>query len=248
MKKTTMALFVLSACVYHPSQELLTARNAYSTAEQSQNAALVPKELESARTSLTRAEKMDKDDPGSRAAKDQAYIAQRRAEFAQARGVTLQQMQMRDATDRNYTALARENAALLAARPQPQVQPQQMQVIRVSSAVAFDTGKADLHEEAMGPLDNVVDQLKRTNRPIVIIGNTDSTGSSTKNRKLSQERADAVKDYLVDHGIDASRIEARGVGSSRPLANNTTATGRAQNRRVDIIVQPRTGTAGVQPR
>ena len=70
----------------------------------------------------------------------------------------------------------------------------------------------------------------------VIEGHTDSTGSETLNEKLSAKRAAAVKNYLVQNGIDVSRLESNGFGESNPIDSNKTRAGRANNRRVEIKV------------
>jgi OOP family OmpA-OmpF porin len=72
---------------------------------------------------------------------------------------------------------------------------------------------------------------------IVVEGHTDSIGSDAYNMKLSRQRAEAVKRYLVGHGTAASRITTEGFGKGQPVASNATAEGRAQNRRVEIHVQ-----------
>ena len=75
---------------------------------------------------------------------------------------------------------------------------------------------------------------------VAIEGHTDSTGSKEINDALSQQRADAVKDYLVaNKTLPANKIVARGYGSVKPVASNATAEGRAANRRIDVIVTPR---------
>ena len=67
-------------------------------------------------------------------------------------------------------------------------------------------------------------------------GYTDSRGSSSRNLDLSQRRAEAVRSYLVSRGVPSDRIVAKGMGPDRPVADNTSAEGRAQNRRVEIVV------------
>jgi outer membrane protein OmpA-like peptidoglycan-associated protein len=67
---------------------------------------------------------------------------------------------------------------------------------------------------------------------------TDSQGAATANQELSQRRARAVRDYLVSRGISADRVTSQGFGSNRPIGDNATAEGRANNRRVEIVVQP----------
>ena len=70
----------------------------------------------------------------------------------------------------------------------------------------------------------------------VVEGHTDSTGSAKTNERLSAARANAVKDYLVKNGVDASRLDAKGYGPSQPIDTNDTRAGRANNRRVEIKV------------
>ena len=72
---------------------------------------------------------------------------------------------------------------------------------------------------------------------VVVEGHTDSIGSDAYNMKLSQRRANAVRDYMVKNGVSGSRIKTEAYGKTRPIASNKTAEGRAQNRRVDIVTQ-----------
>jgi outer membrane protein OmpA-like peptidoglycan-associated protein len=72
---------------------------------------------------------------------------------------------------------------------------------------------------------------------VTIEGHTDDTGSAATNRKLSQARAEAVRDYLVGKGVEASRLEAKGFGPDRPVQSNKTKAGRDANRRVEFVVQ-----------
>jgi OOP family OmpA-OmpF porin len=66
-------------------------------------------------------------------------------------------------------------------------------------------------------------------------GFTDNSGSRERNRQLSQQRADAIVNWLADHGVARGQLQARGYGESRPIADNSTAQGRAQNRRVELV-------------
>ena len=103
--------------------------------------------------------------------------------------------------------------------------------------VLFDTGKSDLRldaREALAKLTGIV--LNYPSLHLTIEGHTDSTGSSEFNQTLSQKRADAVHDYLVSQGLDASGLSAQGLGMENPVADNSTADGRQKNRRVEIIV------------
>jgi outer membrane protein OmpA-like peptidoglycan-associated protein len=75
---------------------------------------------------------------------------------------------------------------------------------------------------------------------IVVEGHTDSTGSAETNQELSMKRAAAVRDALVSRGVSADRISVEGFGAARPIADNTSQAGRANNRRVEIVLQPAT--------
>jgi OOP family OmpA-OmpF porin len=101
--------------------------------------------------------------------------------------------------------------------------------------VLFDHNKWELKPAAYPLLDEVVTILKK-NRDIEgeIQGHTDSTGPETYNQRLSEKRAQAVVDYLVQHGIDPGRFTVRGYGESRPVASNDTKEGRQENRRVEL--------------
>ena len=99
--------------------------------------------------------------------------------------------------------------------------------------VFFDNDSSKLKPESFKDLDLAVEFLKAVPTATGIIeGHTDSNGSDSYNQRLSEQRANAARDYIISKGIDASRVEARGFGESQPVADNSTAEGRAQNRRV----------------
>jgi lipid-binding SYLF domain-containing protein len=102
--------------------------------------------------------------------------------------------------------------------------------------VHFASGKADITPDSDASLTQVAQALKdNPDWKIEVEGFTDSTGNRAANLKLSQDRADAVMNWLTDHGIDRSRLTAKGYGQSRPLANNSTSSGREKNRRVELV-------------
>ncbi|MNX98565.1 Outer membrane porin F precursor [compost metagenome] len=101
----------------------------------------------------------------------------------------------------------------------------------------FETAKSDLKATSYAHLKNLVEIMKRKKDfRIRIDGHTDSDGEESANQLLSQKRAESVKNYLISQGIEANRIVAKGLGESRPVADNNTPQGKAQNRRTEITV------------
>jgi OOP family OmpA-OmpF porin len=109
------------------------------------------------------------------------------------------------------------------------------QLVLVLRDVHFDFDQFDLRADTRLALDRVADSLRR--RPglrIEIAGHTDSSGTEEYNMRLSLHRANAVRDYLVERGIDAGRLSAKGYGESVPVETNDTEVGQARNRRVEL--------------
>ena len=101
----------------------------------------------------------------------------------------------------------------------------------------FDFGKSELLPESKLELDRVVLFLKRSaNTTLEIAGYTDDVGTIAANQKLSEDRASAVRDYLVSRGVSATRLKAVGYGKTRPLVKGNTEAARAQNRRVEMTI------------
>lgn len=111
--------------------------------------------------------------------------------------------------------------------------------IELKEAVYFDPDKASIQERSFQLLDDI-SRLLEDNPQVKLVsieGHTDSTGNAAKNLVLSQQRADAVRAYLVRKGIDAARFETKGFGQERPVADNKKPAGRALNRRVEFLVK-----------
>jgi outer membrane protein OmpA-like peptidoglycan-associated protein len=104
--------------------------------------------------------------------------------------------------------------------------------------IYFATGKATITRESYPKLNKAVAMLQEfPSIRLIIEGHTDNIGQAYKNQVLSEERAQAVKDYFVAKGVDPMRIETAGYGDTRPVASNKTATGRADNRRIEIKIK-----------
>jgi outer membrane protein OmpA-like peptidoglycan-associated protein len=110
-------------------------------------------------------------------------------------------------------------------------------VITLSGSVLFASNKSELLPAAQNRLNQVADALLETKeRKLTIEGHTDSQGSSAHNQELSLRRANAVRSYLIVRGYPGDLIQAQGIGEDRPIADNTSAEGRANNRRVEIVI------------
>jgi len=104
--------------------------------------------------------------------------------------------------------------------------------------INFDYDSDIIRDESKPTLDKIVAMLKsEPTMQLIIEGHTDSDGSNEHNQLLSQQRAESVKSYLVAAGISSSRLSVEGYGESMPVVPNTTATGKAQNRRVELVVK-----------
>jgi outer membrane protein OmpA-like peptidoglycan-associated protein len=269
-----------------PTPELMTARNVYSQARSSEAVLLNPKGVHEAEKALAIAEAAHKDDAGSAAERNYAYIATRKSELAmaQASEALAQKEQQRAASDyqaglqRDAEQKARENtqyaqqlnqtqqelqqnsqelqqreqklAELQAAADKAQQQLKQMEAVREEegrliislSGVLFESGGDKLTTSSESRLDTVAQALAAySDRSIVIEGHTDDRGSDATNQQLSQKRADAVRAYLQQRGVPIEQMRAVGRGESQPIASNDTPEGRANNRRVEVIVEPATG-------
>ena len=109
--------------------------------------------------------------------------------------------------------------------------------IELHQAVFFATAKSTIMPQSFALLNEVADVLKsRSTMQVRVEGHTDSRGKRAANMLLSQGRANAVKTYLVDHGIDASRMVSIGFGPDQPIETNRTAAGREKNRRVEFVI------------
>jgi outer membrane protein OmpA-like peptidoglycan-associated protein len=112
-------------------------------------------------------------------------------------------------------------------------------VVTMNDKILFDTGKSELKPESKSSLTKISTILiKYPQTDITIAGYTDNTGSASVNERLSQNRAEGVKFFLIDNGVKATRVTAKGFGSENPVGDNKTPEGRAKNRRVELHIVP----------
>jgi outer membrane protein OmpA-like peptidoglycan-associated protein len=258
---------VLGGCASQPPPELKNARTAYQEAAQSQGAMLAAPDVYEAKKSLEVAERAFADDGDEPETRDLAYVADRKALIARSKGNTALAMQQqraamaeadrlkeqqavatREQLGQKKEELARSQAQLDSERQARQDELSKIQglttkqderglVMTISGSVLFTTGKSELLPTAQKRLGEVANALKDTPRSLTVIGHTDSTGTEQKNQVLSQRRAEVVRTFLITHGIAEDRVEAQGVGEHQPIASNKSAEGRANNRRVEIIMK-----------
>ena len=101
----------------------------------------------------------------------------------------------------------------------------------------FETGFSSLKKESFSALNDLVDALKsKPSLNIEIAGHTDNVGNHEANQKLSADRANVVRDYLIKHGIEPNRVIAKGYGETQPVADNDSPEGRQQNRRTEVRI------------
>jgi outer membrane protein OmpA-like peptidoglycan-associated protein len=143
--------------------------------------------------------------------------------------------QRREAADKRAAQAAADLARIASVK-----QEARGMVITLSGSVLFASAKSDLLPDAQVKLNDVAKALgeQDPDAKMVVQGYTDSQGSLSFNQDLSQRRAESVRGYLVSHGIASDRVTAQGLGPTVPIADNASAEGRANNRRVEIVVQP----------
>jgi outer membrane protein OmpA-like peptidoglycan-associated protein len=100
----------------------------------------------------------------------------------------------------------------------------------------FSNGSSELDPKGAKYLDRLGQLFRGHQGAITVEGHTDAVGTDEYNQSLSEHRAEAVRDYLVQQGIAANSVDARGFGKTQPIATNETAEGRQQNRRVELVL------------
>lgn len=150
-------------------------------------------------------------------------------------GQLMNERSRREDADRRAAQAAADLAQFASVK-----QEQRGMVITLSGSVLFASAKSDLLPGAQMKLNQVADALTKQDptSKIVVEGHTDSQGGASYNQDLSQHRAQTVRDYLVSRGVASDRVTAQGFGFTRSIADNGSPEGRANNRRVEIVVQP----------
>lgn len=178
------------------------------------------------------------------------YMADRMVEIARAKGET----RLMEA-DRALLGEERDEARLAArtreadqARIEAEELQRQIDMLEAEATerglvltlgdVLFATGSAEIQGGTNQNLEKLVNFLNQyPDRRVLIEGHTDNVGSAAFNQNLSRQRAESVRNFLTERGIDSQRLSVTGYGFERPIASNDSATGRQQNRRVEVVIQ-----------
>jgi OOP family OmpA-OmpF porin len=240
-----------------PPVALEQARTAYAQAEQTPAVVTnAPVPLQEANQALRRAEQVWADDHDTEEVQHLATLASQRVAIAQAAAEKkIAEVQIQQATEeRDRVLLDARTRQAQRAQQQAQAATGQVQQLQQELAalqakqtdrglvvtlgdVLFETGKADLRPGALRNLYPLVTFLQKyPERRVVIEGHTDSVGSEAYNLDLSQHRADAVRDFLLQNGVNAAQLTTHGYGKASPVASNSAAEGRQRNRRVELII------------
>jgi outer membrane protein OmpA-like peptidoglycan-associated protein len=240
----------LAACSSAPNPNLEAATALYNQA--SNDPAVVkdaPLELQQSRDALAQSQELWRKGGDQAEVTHYAYLATRQAELAQ------QTAKLKEAQSEVSNADAARAQALLAARTEEATQARQQAeqaqnqaaqlrqqlaagtVLTLSSGILFDVNRAELKPGAYDSIRQIATFLRQhPDRSVTIEGFTDSTGSADYNLRLSQLRADAMRNAILEEGVSPDRVIARGMGESEPVASNGTEAGRQLNRRVQIAI------------
>jgi outer membrane protein OmpA-like peptidoglycan-associated protein len=277
----TLVAACVGACASTQApQELSDARSAYQRVQEPGGVAarFKPDQVHEAKVALDKAEMSFQDDPKDQKTRDLAYIAQRKAQLAEASALSDQALATTEQADQDAKKATKGQLAasgqMLASASQRLASTQEQLeaekkahaeadarakdamnrlaiagskvseeprgvVITMPGGVLFASGKDTLLATAQVKLGQVAEALKtQGDHKIVVEGHTDSQGSDSSNQLLSERRAQAVTTFLVSRGVAAAQIRSEGLGEGRPVADNASQEGRANNRRVEIIIQP----------
>jgi outer membrane protein OmpA-like peptidoglycan-associated protein len=254
-----VAALLLAGCVSQETEREIS--QASTTLERVQADSMAqraaPKDLQRALETLQRAERFNEYWGGTADARHYAYLSQRYSEIADQQGALLQHQEQVARLEMERDRLRRmlQDAQLMTVEQQGRWLEDQMMSLAASETdrgmvmtlgdLLFHAGSASLNSSANRTLLKLVHFLQlNPQRKVRIEGYSDSRGDPQANLALSQARAQTVADLLVNLGIAGERVEVRGYGERFPLAENASARGRAQNRRVEILFSDAEGNLG----
>ncbi|KFE44961.1 OmpA family protein [Pseudomonas syringae] len=230
----------LAACSTPPNPNLESARTNFSALQSNPKATQVAAlETKDASDWLNKADAAFRANENEKKVDQLAYLTNQRVELAK------QTINLRTAEENLKGAAAARAQARLDARDaqikalQSSLNAKQTErgTLVTFGDVLFDLNKAELKSSGLTNVSQLAKFLQdNPDRKVIVEGYTDSSGSASYNQSLSERRAGSVRNALVQMGVDPARIVAQGYGKEYPVADNTSASGRAQNRRVEVTI------------
>ncbi|MEX2476667.1 OmpA family protein [Marinobacter sp.] len=264
MKKRNMTLSlavgfsaIVAGCASTPpeNQNVNEARTIYEEIRNDPDVARSgDRQLRDARDQLARAENLLEEGEETAEVDHAAYLAKRHGEIAREQGRRAELQDEINSADARRKELelemsssqaeqARREAELLRARMEEmQAEQTDRGMVLTLGDVLFDLNQAELKAAGEQTVSRLADFMSEyENRRVRVEGYTDSTGEASYNQRLSERRADAVRNALLDMGVSRNRVETRGYGEEYPVASNDDSSGRQQNRRVEIVISDEDG-------
>ncbi|MDO9162021.1 MAG: OmpA family protein [Methylococcaceae bacterium] len=256
---TLIAAAIISGCAAVPTQSLNEAHSSYNTAStNAEVTSLAQLELKNAGESLSKADHASKEGEDDETVDHFAYLAKQQVGIAQetAKRKTAEAAVVTAGAERNLVRLDARTAEADAAKKQVSALKAEQQrlidelnakqtergLVITLSDVLFSTNQAQLKSGGVRNVYKLADFLNQYPKYKVLVeGHTDSVGSDEHNQDLSERRAFAVQNALIDARVSSDRISARGYGEGMPIASNDNAGGRQLNRRVEIILSDNEG-------
>jgi outer membrane protein OmpA-like peptidoglycan-associated protein len=230
----------LAACATKPNPNLEQARSNYTALQTNPEATKVAAlETKDASEWLDKADKAFRDNEDEKKVDQLAYLTNQRVELAkQTINLRLSEAQLQNASaERAKARLDARDAQIAALKNSLNAKQTERGTLVTFGDVLFDYNKAELKPGAQGDIAKLAAFLQENaDRKVIVEGYTDSTGSATYNQTLSERRANSVRAALVRMGVDPTRIVAQGYGKEYPVADNTSNSGRAMNRRVEVTI------------
>ncbi|KPP98066.1 OmpA family protein [Marinobacter sp. HL-58] len=248
---------LMAGCASTPqdNEKVDEARAAYEEIRNDPNVARSgDRQLRSARDNLSRAESLLEDGEDIVEIEHAAYLANRHAQIAREQGRRAELQEQIDSAEerRKELELQMSSSEAEQARREAEELRRQMEEMQAEQTdrgmvltlgdVLFDLDRAELKSSGEETVTRLAEFMKEyEDRRVRVEGYTDSTGEASYNQGLSERRAEAVRDALVDMGISRDRVETKGFGEEYPVASNDDASGRQQNRRVEIVISDEDG-------
>lgn len=230
----------LAACATKPNPSLEQARTNFSALQSNPEATKVAAlETKDANDWLTKADKAFRDGEDAKKVDQLSYLTIQRVEVAkQTIALRTAEADLQKAgAERAKARLDARDAQIAKLKESLNAKQTERGTLVTFGDVLFDYNKAELKPGAQGNIAKLAGFLQENpDRKVIVEGYTDSTGSASYNQELSERRANSVRAALVRVGVDPLRIVAQGYGKEYPVADNTSNSGRAMNRRVEVTI------------